>query len=850
MMTFPRRPMVLSMLCCLFTLLSATACVSAAPTPTRLAVNGKAQLPVVVSANASKATRAAAADLATYLGRISGGEFAVQEGTGDAGIVVGTAADFAKLPFATDFGTGPLDREDYVLKSTSDGLWLIGATEMAVEHAVWDALYRIGYRQFFPGETWEVVPSETNLSLAVDAKERPDFHTRRIWYNWGMWGYNNQPYAEWTYRNRARQGFRLNSGHAYGAIMSAKAVEFKAHPEYFASIEGKRENRGGDSKFCVGNEGLRKLVVEYAVESIKRNPDLDSVSMDPSDGGGWCDDTCDLCKTVGSGSVSDRVLTLANEVAVAINELGLGNKYVGMYAYNRHSAPPTIKADPRVIASVTTAFLTGGWSFDQVVKGWQAQGTTIGVYDYFTVIAWDWNQPRAAKAARPHNVAGSLVSFHDMGARYFDAESGDAWGPYGLGFYVASRVLWDIDEAKRIEEIIDDFLTRAFGPAKQPMSEFYNLIGVDTQRRSAEDMIGRMYRHLAEARTLAANQADVVKRIDDLILYTRYYEMYHRQASATGDAQGKARDAMISFVWRIRTTMMVHAYGIMARTVGQGAVAQPDFALKDERPITEADIQEILANGIKNNEPVNLAFDTKEFSDDLIPAAKALKLPQVAAGSYPTNPQDQHTYHVWVEKAPAEINLKVTVQKVWATRPHEITLYSPKDVTITRVDQSTIVQPDGKTYDVVLKTPYDGLHTIGTRDGGDYTRIQWPQGMAVTVPSGLDKGTVGTQFRGPWTMYVYVPKGTKVVAGWGARIANWAPRISGTLKDGDGNVMIDFGKLEDGWFHVDVPAGQDGKLWKFENNQGIRQMVTVPPYFAVTAEDLLLPREVVEADSK
>ena len=97
-------------------------------------------------------------------------------------------------------------------------------------------------------------------------------------------------------------------------------------------------------------------------------------------------------------------------------------------------------------------------------------------------------------------------------------------------------------------------------------------------------------------------------------------------------------------------------------------------------------------------------------------------------------------------------------------------------------------------------------------------------------------------------MYFYVPKGTKHVAGWAQLIANWAPRISGTLKDADGNVHLDFAELDDGWFRVEVPQGQDGRVWKFENTQGVRQLVTVPPYFATTPQKLLLPREVVETD--
>ena len=201
-------------------------------------------------------------------------------------------------------------------------------------------------------------------------------------------------------------------------------------------------------------------------------------------------------------------------------------------------------------------------------------------------------------------------------------------------------------------------------------------------------------------------------------------------------------------------------------------------------------------------------------------------------------------------QAPAEFTLKVTVQRVWNLRPHKITLTSPLEVTGKPVDVSDIVRPDGKTYDVKLKTTHPGLHQVDVTDGGDYTRIVWPDGMPVTLPSAFDMPHVSSHFRGGWTLYCYVPKGTQVVGGWAARIAQWAPRISGVLKDGAGHVVFDFGQSEDGWFRVPVPTGQDGKLWKFENSQGTRQLMTIPPYLARSGAELLLPSEVVEHDAK
>ncbi|HTN76494.1 MAG TPA: DUF4838 domain-containing protein [Pirellulaceae bacterium] len=826
----------------LFTLLMATYCTNAQaiePAAPNFAVasQGKAFASITLGANASEATKASAAELAEYLQKITGSEFKTETGDGSRGIVVGKATDFSSLPFPLKFADGAFEREAYLLRSTKSGLYLLGATDLAVSHAVWDLLHRAGYRQFFPGETWEIIPHVTELSFAIDAHEAPAFHARRIWYNWGLWGYNDQPYHQWCVRNRAVKGFDLNSGHAYEGIIAANRAEFDQHPEYYAQVAGERKLRP-DVKFCISNPGLRKLVVDHAVRTFQANPKLDSISMDPSDGGGWCE--CDACNQL--GSVSNRVVTLANEVAVGINAQGWGEKYVGMYAYNKHSAPPTIKVDKHVIPSATTAFIGGGFTFEQVVNGWQAQGATMGVYDYLSVVDWDWNLPRGGSGARPENLATFLPRIHQQGVRFYDAESGDCWGPCGLGYYFASRVLWDVKQGAQLDAITDDFLTKCFGAAKAPMAEFYQLINRDQQRRSPSDLVGRMYRHLATAQQ-ATKDAKVLARIDDLILYTRHAELYYAFANSGGSKDDVARHA-----YRMRKTMMVHSYGLWSRLISQQAALTPEHPLKSEAPFSRAELDALVRAGIEKNIPVEPGFQSIAFSRQLVPAAETLKLPKVPVGSFPTSAQDHQQYFVWIPAGAGSLELGINVQKVWANRRPKVSLYSPLEVTLNAVATDETYEPNGQANTIRLKTPHAGLHRVETVDGGDYTRIQWPEDVAVTIESGIDTPNVTSHFRGPWTLYFYVPKGTKLVGGWASRVANWAPRISGRMLDADGKQQLDFSQTEDGWFKVAVPAGQDGKLWKFENCQGQRLLMTVPPYLARNSKELLLPHEVVETD--
>src|SRR5262249_42723755 len=150
----------------------AAAAPDAKPEAVRLAEDGQALQPIVTAENASATVKKTAQTLADYLGRISGARFEATTGDGQMGIAVRVAPQFRLLPYKElAEGKDLTKREDYLLHSHAKGLHVVGATDQAVAHAVWDLLYRLGHRQFFPGPTWEVVPRIKNLQIAVDARE-------------------------------------------------------------------------------------------------------------------------------------------------------------------------------------------------------------------------------------------------------------------------------------------------------------------------------------------------------------------------------------------------------------------------------------------------------------------------------------------------------------------------------------------------------------------------------------------------------------------------------------------------------------------------------------------------------
>lgn len=817
-----------------------------------LAANDEAALPIVIGEDAGDEVRKTAEELADYLERISGAPFSVETGDGSGGIVMGVPDDFEALP--TDdvaFDHGPLHRDHYVIRSKEEGLYLLGATPLAVQHATWDLLYRLGHRQFFPTDTWEVVPELPEIRVALDVSEQPEFYNRMG--PRGAPGRDREIWSRWHDRNRMTSGFSLRTGHQYSAIIRRNQEAFDANPEFLALVDGER----GGSKFCISNDDLRALVVEDAINRTDR--DTDSITMDPSDGGGWCE--CEPCAEM--GSVSDRVVLLANEVAEAIDDLGYGEKYVGIYAYAGHSPPPNVEVHPKVVVSVATGFIRGGYTFEELLDGWSAKAPVLGIRDYHDVHTWSRAMPRRARGGNVRYLVDRIPYYYERGARFMNSESSDSWGANGLGYYLSAHLLWDTEAAGNVDALIEDFVDKAFGSAHEPMREFYHLIAEDHETtRTNEDLLARMYEALDEARRLS-HDAEVMARLDELALYTRYVELMLAFEDARGEARDEIAPELFRHGYRMRDTILIPIRSLYRNLRNRQGIEVPEEAnphpfrlgqasedldpWMSSEPFTAEEIDGFVREGVANHEKTQLDFETVSFSDDLVPAADRLELAEVETGrfsrSHPSTFRRDTTMYTWFESNEQQLVLNVTGGTIWQDRGNvRFELHSPKEVFSEPVAVDESVEPTGEVQEVVLETPYSGLHQLEWSDGNAGTSVEWPENWPMTIRSSMDDPANLRNSR--WNLYFYVPKGTQVVAGY-------ATNNRGTILDVEGNEIFDFTDLEspESYFEVDVPEGKDGQIWKFHNSYGRRKLMTVPPYLARNARELMLPREVVEADA-
>ncbi len=767
-----------------------------AATTVVLAEQSHARMPVVVAPDAPVEVEAVARDLAQQLERISGARFSVERGDGSRGI------SLSLVPT-----TVALDRENYALTSHAEGLRVRGATPLALTHAVWDLLYRFGYRQFFPGETWEIVPRLDRLAIAVEVEEKPSYFSRRIWFGHGPWDYNRETFIDWSKKNRLGGSLLMSSGHIYQKIVKELRPEFDAHPEWFGLMNGERKS----TKLCISNPQLRARVVKYAVDHFAAHPEAESISMEPSDGGGWCE--CERCRAL--GSPSDRAVLLASEVAKQVKP-----RLVGMYAYNLHAPPPKFRAEPNVLVSVATAFLPGGWTADRLLDGWGAQGAQLGLREYFSVNAWDRDLPGRARAANTAYVAESIPRFHAKGARSFSAESGDNFGPCGLGYYLASRFLWNVGDAKNAKVLREDFLTRAFGPARAPIDRFYTAIDGANKPMLSDDLLGRMYRALDEARKLAGRDTRLLARIDALVLYTRYVELFHVYEASRGDARQPAFAALLTHTYRMRKTQMVHAKPIVKKLAKKDrAVTQVEVEKQPAPAFTAAEIIALSKTGVAGR-PL-AGFEPVVFEDELVQRASSSVKSSTAA---PITTRGDFELRAVIVDAKQPVVLHVASGFFGPGRT-----YSTAEVELIGGSKMTIPQ-DGKFRRVELTAPNAGTFVIAVRDKNKGAKTTWPLGQGIGIVASTERAVA---FHGRWRGWFYVPPGTKVVGGFASS--------AGVLFDGSDRIAAEF-STKPGYFSVPVPAGEDGKLWRFDKSAGQRMLMTVPPYLFRVPEEAVIPR--------
>ncbi len=505
---------------------------------------------IVLPENASDRERFAAEELQEYVEKISGVKILIWKETKaltENQIHIGNTR-FAKEHI--DFVTLP--PEGFHIKTCGANLLLAGKDDAGTLFAVYTFLETcLGVRWFWPGELGEAVPRQKTITIgAVEDRQSPDFILRRI--SPGLSRPTRHPGPQkkigtrilddnelWRLRNKL--GGSVDYGgytHDFGHIIPPDTYG-PVHPEYFALVNGQRDWKNFNGKhgcqLCTTNPDVIRLVIAYVRNYFDQHPEMAAVSINPNDGGGFCE--CPNCRALdvvaetaqvgaevteddsrrrmddkGKPILTDRIFTFANEVARAIQQTHPG-KSVLMLAYAQYVEPP-LKVMPEkniwVQLCLNSDFLCDSdfyakrmGQFDR----WIQMTDNLLLYDYFS-----WR----GGPDLPRNTSGliqdAIRHYRKAGVNKFFTQSRDNFGAEGLDYYVAAKLLWNTK--LDADAILDDYCQTCFGLAAAPMREWFTLL--DHRWRDAVEQLGTDKYAGSSAYSLEMFPPEVRKRAGDL----------------------------------------------------------------------------------------------------------------------------------------------------------------------------------------------------------------------------------------------------------------------------------------------------------------------------------------------
>jgi|UniRef100_UPI003782FFF2 hypothetical protein len=445
---------------------------------------------VVIADDANAVQRAAAAELASYVSRITGQKveamkasvFALSKTTGQSFFVGDGAAEVA-----LGNSPKPWKTEEWMLRSVPQGLVLAGddgagdpwsiTTAAGSMLAVYTLLEdHLGVRWFWPGEFGEHVPANADaLVPGLIDRRQPAFEIRSVELGYSSIYHTkvfNDAARRWARRSRLGWVKSAVFGHSWEAAFDLRKGEtFKQHPEWFALVNGKRR----PPQMCTTHPDVIARMVDYVLAGKQ-----DIMNISPSDGGGFCE--CERCQALDVPGVlaydkkhvqlSDRIFTYANEIARRVREKNPA-KSCGMFAYTYYNKPPVkiARLEPNLYLSFV--FQSGAHrdpenlrEWRESVSGWQKIGAKMVVRE-----GWGNHYYHDMPFIHDRQIIANLAEASSLGFVAAYGEGSKSFATMAPNFWAITHMMWDPKRAP--DKVMPDFYQSAYGPVALEMEAFF-----------------------------------------------------------------------------------------------------------------------------------------------------------------------------------------------------------------------------------------------------------------------------------------------------------------------------------------------------------------------------------------
>jgi hypothetical protein len=372
-------------------------------------------------------------------------------------------------------------------------------------YAAYDFLERFcDVRWYGPAPINIVIPSRKTLTVPNAEIRRSPSLLHRNGYAGGIWpillvqwdkpaGSQQQLF----YRRLRFGGERWAANHSFSRFRARFLEKDAKHPgewersrpDFFAVGW---ENEGDWRQLCLTNPDLVRQVAQDARDFFDGKPAKagqmaagDYFAVVPQDSDHWC--KCDRCQAIlargaerdkpglfESGKASDYVFGFVNAVAKEVRKTH-PNKYIATLAYHVYSYPPTFPLEPNVAVAPCLQicyFYSRGIRanneafYDQWVAD---KGRRLYVWNYFhhpmeRAILQEW---KCFPCFMPDVISKWVKQYESDGVRgFYLCGVGEQ-----LDYYLYMQTAFDTrTDDKRL---IDEFFSRYFGSASEPMKRFY-----------------------------------------------------------------------------------------------------------------------------------------------------------------------------------------------------------------------------------------------------------------------------------------------------------------------------------------------------------------------------------------
>ena len=444
---------------------------------------------VVIADDALPVQRAAAAELATYAGRVAGQKMEVimlsklaSSAPGLSFYVGNGAADSALGQSPTPWKT-----EEWMLKTVKTGLVLAGHDETGDAWSIRTAagsmlaVYtlledHLGVRWFWPGEFGEHVPRRANASIpTLDERRQPVFEIRSVQLGYpSTYHTKNFNAAERKWTRRARLGWVKSAvfGHSWDAAFELRKGEtLKSHPEWFALVNGQRK----PPQMCTTNPEVIERMVEYVL-----NGKQDIMNISPSDGGGFCE--CERCQALDVPGVmsynkkqvqlSDRIFTYANEIARRVREKNPA-KGCGMFAYTYYNKPPLkiAKLEPNLYLSFV--FQSAAHRDPENLREWRESIAGWKKLEAKLVVREGWGNHYHHDMPIIHDrqIIANLAEASALGFVAAYGEGSKCFATMAPNYWALTHMMWN--PKRDASNLMHDFYESAYGPVAKEMEAYF-----------------------------------------------------------------------------------------------------------------------------------------------------------------------------------------------------------------------------------------------------------------------------------------------------------------------------------------------------------------------------------------